>query len=287
MTLSGATRLAAVIGDPIRHSRSPAIFNAAFAATGLDWAYLAFEVSEGRAGGALDAMRVLGIEGLSVTMPHKTDVARLVDECSPHAARLGAVNCVARHGERLVGHNTDGAGFVASLAADGGFEPAGRRCVVLGGGGAARAVVLALAEADAAEVLVVNRSPDKAQAAAALAGPAGSVAPVDELARHLASADLLVNATSVGMDSTSSPVDDDSLAALAEGALVADLIYLPAVTPLLAAARARGIRTLNGLGMLVHQAAEAFELWTGLVAPVAEMRRAAEGRGEATPQPGD
>jgi shikimate dehydrogenase len=137
MNLSGATRLAAVIGDPIRHSRSPAIFNAAFAAAGLDWAYLAFEVPAGGAAGALDAVRALGIEGLSVTMPHKSDVAELVDECSPQAERLGAVNCVVRRGDRLVGHNTDVAGFVASLRADAGFDPAGRRCVVLGAGGAA------------------------------------------------------------------------------------------------------------------------------------------------------
>jgi len=281
MTLSGATRLAAVIGDPIRHSRSPAIFNAAFAATGLDWAYLAFEVPEGRAAGALDAVRALGIEGLSVTMPHKIEVARLVDERSPQAERLGAVNCVARRGDRLIGHNTDGAGFVASLRADADFEPGGRRCVVLGAGGAARAVVLALAEAGATEVTVVNRSADKARSAASLAGPLGSAAPVSDLATHLATADLLVNATSVGMDAASTPVDDRTLATVADGALVADLIYLPPVTPLLAAAEARGLRTLNGLGMLVHQAAEAFEHWTGLPAPLAEMRRAGGAPGGA------
>ena len=281
MTLSGATRLAAVIGDPIRHSRSPAIFNAAFAATGLDWAYLAFEVPEGRAAGALDAVRALGIEGLSVTMPHKTEVARLVDERSPQAERLGAVNCVARRGDRLIGHNTDGAGFVASLRADADFEPGGRRCVVLGAGGAARAVVLALAEAGATEVTVVNRSADKARSAASLAGPLGSAAPVSDLATHLATADLLVNATSVGMDAASTPVDDRNLATAADSVLVADLIYLPPVTPLLAAAEARGLRTLNGLGMLVHQAAEAFEHWTGLPAPLAEMRRAGGAPGGA------
>lgn len=274
MILSGTTRLAAVIGDPIRHSRSPAIFNAAFEAAGLDWAYLAFEVPDGRAAGALDAVRALGIEGLSVTMPHKTDVAALVDERSPQAERLGAVNCVVRDGDRLVGHNTDGAGFVASLRADAGFEPAGRDCVVLGAGGAARAVILALAEGGASAVTVVNRSTDKAATAAALAGAIGSTAPAAALIERLASADLLVNATSLGMDSASLPVDAADLGALPEAALVADLIYRPVVTPLLAAAEARGLRTLNGLGMLVYQAAEAFRLWTGTPAPVAEMRRA-------------
>jgi shikimate dehydrogenase len=281
MEISGATHLAAVIGDPIRHSRSPAIFNAAFAATGLDWVYLAFEVVGGRAGAALEAMRVLGVDGLSVTMPHKTDVAALVDELSPQAERLGAVNCVARDGDRLIGHNTDGAGFVASLRTDGGFEPSGRRCVVLGAGGAARAVVLALAEAGAADVVVVNRSIDKAEAAATLAGAVGRVAPTTHLAAQLTTADLLVNATSVGMDDRSNPIDQASLEALPSAALVSDLIYRPLVTPLLAGADGRGLRTLGGLGMLVYQAAVAFEHWTGLDAPVTEMRRAAARAGEA------
>jgi len=281
--LTGATRLAAVIGDPIRHSRSPAIFNAAFAATGLDWAYLAFEVPGGRAAAALDAMRVLGIEGLSVTMPHKTDVAHLVDELSSQAARLDAVNCVARDGDRLIGHNTDGAGFVSSLRIGAGFDPAGRRCVVLGAGGAARAVVLALAEAGAAEVVVVNRSPDRAADAAELAGAIGRIAETSALAAPLADADLLVNATPVGMDAISTPVDAALLDVLPDGALVADLVYQPLVTPLLGLAAGRGLATLDGLGMLVYQAAEAFERWTATAAPVVEMRRA----GEASGVPGE
>jgi shikimate dehydrogenase len=286
MAISGATRLAAVIGDPIRHSRSPAIFNAAFAATGLDWAYVAFEVAEGGAGGALAAMRALGIEGLSVTMPHKTDVAALVDERRGAADPLGAVNCVAREGTRLVGHNTDGAGYLESLRTGAGFDPAGRRCVVLGAGGAARAVVLALAQAGAAQVVVVNRSLDKAETAAALAGPVGVVGRPEELVAAVPRVDLLVNATSVGMDATSCPVDDETLAALAPTALVSDLIYRPTVTPLLARAAERGVATHGGLGMLVHQAAVAFELWTGSGAPVTAMWEAArsaddlDGRGD-------
>jgi shikimate dehydrogenase len=276
MTVSGSTRLAAVIGDPIRHSRSPAIFNAAFAATGLDWTYLAFEVPEGRAAGALDAMRVLGIDGLSVTMPHKTDVAHLVDQLSPQAARLDAVNCVARDGDRLAGHNTDGQGFVSSLRTDADFDPAGRRCVVIGAGGAARAVILALAEAGADQVVVVNRSLERADSAARLAGAVGRATGTESLPGELTGADLLVNATSVGMDATSTPAHESALAALPDHALVADLVYRPAVTPLLGLAAARGLVTLGGLGMLVYQAAAAFELWTGIAAPVAEMRRAGE-----------
>jgi shikimate dehydrogenase len=278
--VSGQTRLAALIGDPARHSLSPAIHNAAFAAAGLDWVFLAFEVQAGDAAAALNGMRALGIDGLSVTMPHKTDVARLVDEATVQARTLEAVNCVVRDGRRLIGHNTDGAGFLASLALGAAFDPAGRRCVVLGGGGAARAVILALAEAGAAEVAVVNRTRERAETAVALAGPVGRVVSMTggDLGEVLREADLVVNATSVGMDGTSRPIDEAAVGEMgAQGAatLVAELIYHPAETPLLRAARAVGLPTLGGLGMLVHQAAAAFSLWTGVDAPVGAMSAAA------------
>ena len=272
---SGSTRVAAVIGDPIRHSRSPQILNAAFAAAELDWVYVAFPVAEGRAAAALDAMRTLALSGLSVTMPHKTAVADRLDAApwgalSDTARRLRAVNCVVADGDRLIGHNTDGVGFLASLAADADFSPAGRRCVVVGAGGAARALVLALAGAGAAEVAVLNRTESRAADAAGLARAVGRVATPDDVAR----AELVVNATSVGMDGTSMAVD---AAALGPGQLVADIVMQPLDTPLLVAAADRGAATLAGLGMLVHQAAAAFELWTGQPAPIEVMVRAAHG----------
>jgi len=274
---TGATRVAAVIGDPIGHSRSPRILNAAFAAAGLDWVFVAFPVLEGQAPAALAAMRTFGISGLSVTMPHKTAVADRLDAqpwggLSETARRLRAVNCVVADGGRLVGHNTDGTGFVASLSSDAGFSPDGRRCVVLGAGGAARALVLALAEAGAAEVAVVNRTPERAAEAAALAGPVGRVGSFDG-PDVLVGADLVVNATSVGMDGRSCPVDPERLEATM---LVADIVMQPLDTPLLQAAAARGAATLTGLGMLARQAAVAFELWTGQDAPIEVMVRAAE-----------
>lgn len=274
MTISGHTAVAALIGSPVGHSLSPAIHNAAFAAAGLDWVYVAFDVPAGAAPAALDAMRVLGLGGLSVTMPHKHDVCAALDDLDPGAAALGSVNTVVRGpGGRLVGHSTDGDGFVSCLRTDAEFDPAGRRVVVLGAGGAARSVVEALVRHGVAEVVVVNRTPERAQRAAALAGQRGRVGPP----ACVAEADLVVNATSVGMgeptESGALPCDPSLLGA---GQLVADLVYHPRETAFLAAARARGARVLDGLGMLVHQAVLQQVLWTGHEPDAAVMRAAAE-----------
>jgi shikimate dehydrogenase len=167
--------VAGVIGSPIRHSLSPVLHNAAFRALDLDWAFLAFEVTAGDGAAAVHGARALGIEGLSVTMPHKADVIPALDKLSPTAEKLGAVNTITRQGGALLGLSTDGPGFLDALRLDEGFDPAGRRCVVFGAGGAARAVVLALAEAGAAQVTVVNRTAERAREAVALAGAVGRV----------------------------------------------------------------------------------------------------------------
>lgn len=267
--VSGNTRIAGVIGQPVRHSLSPAIHNAAYDACGLDWVYVAMEVASGTVPEALAGMRALGIAGLSVTMPHKEAVFEAVDELTPAARAMRAVNCVHLDGGRLVGYNTDGDGFVDSLRADAGVDPSGMRVTVLGAGGAARSVIEALARSGAAEVAVVNRTPDRAADAAALAGAVGIVG----TSSSVATADLVVNATSVGMGSDDLPVDSSLLRA---GQIVADLVYHPIDTALLRAARSAGARSVGGLGMLVHQAARQFTLWTGMTAPVAAMRAAAE-----------
>jgi len=267
---TGSTRLAAVIGSPVRHSLSPVLHNAAFAAAGLDWVYVALEVGPGRVPEALAGMRALGIGGLSVTMPHKEAVAAECDRLSDDAAALGAVNCVVPDGDELVGHNTDGAGFVAALAADG-VDPAGMACVVLGAGGAARAIALALARAGAAEVAVVNRTAARAEQAVALLGGVGRVVAPADAGESVGAAGLVVNATSVGMgDPAPSDLPLDP-ARLRAGQVVADIVYRPLETALLRAARTRGATAVNGVPMLVHQAAVAFELWTGVPAPVAAM----------------
>lgn len=266
--ITGATRVAAVIGAPVRHSLSPALHNAAFALLGLDWVYVAFEVAPGAASDALAAMRTLGLGGLSVTMPHKEDVADAVDVLDPAAAALHSVNTVSAGSDgALHGHSTDGAGFVASLL-EVGVDPAGRRVGVAGAGAAGRAVIDALARAGAAELVVVNRSADKAQAAAALAGAAGRVG----VEADLAHCDLVVNATSIGLGSDVPAIDP---AVLRPTQVVADLVYHPLETALLRAAAAAGARTVDGLGMLVHQAALQQELWHGQRPDPAVMRAAA------------
>lgn len=274
--ISGTTRSAGVIGQPVRHSLSPSIFNAAFAASGLDWAYLAFEVPDGAAGLAMAGVRALGLEGVSVTMPHKAAVLSALDELTDDAEDLGAVNCVARRGTTLVGHNTDGAGFVDALRIDEGLDPAGRSFAVIGAGGAARAVIRALGRAGAGAVVVVNRSTDAAEIATALAGPIGRVGTAEEVG----GVDVVVNATPLGMGIVVSrdgepepmPVDPQLLES---GQIVVDLVYHPALTPLAEAARARGLHTVNGLGMLIHQAAHAFRIWTSEEPPLEAMSAAA------------
>lgn len=283
--LSGATRVAGVIGDPVGHSLSPILHNAAFAALGIDWVYVAFRVAAGQAAAAVDAMRTLDLAGLSVTMPHKQGVAAAVDRLTPSAAALGAVNTVSwsttSADAELVGESTDGAGFMAALVGDEGFDPAGRACVVLGTGGAARAVSLALAGAGAATVTVIGRRSAPAEAAAALAGPAGRAVVVGEgggeATEALDGAELVVNATPVGMSgdrSGSGPPFGIGAGALEKAAFVADLVYAPATTPLMVAARAAGVACCNGLGMLIHQAARQVELWTGRPAPLEAMSAA-------------
>jgi shikimate dehydrogenase len=301
--VSAATTVVGVIGDPVEHSLSPLLHNTAFAEMGLNWVSVGFPVAAGYAEAALSGMRALGIAGLSVTMPHKEVVAELVDRTTPVATRLAAVNCVTLTADELVGDNTDGEGFVAALRHADGFEPEGKKCLVIGAGGAARAVVLALAEAGAADVVVVNRTESRAVVAAALAGPVGRVGHPEDAA----AAELVVNATPTGMDRTQDrqsqapdaqahqsqatdaqapdtqasdagagrtpfPLDPQYLVA---GQVVVDLVYHPASTPWLLAARDRGAVTHNGLGMLVHQAARQLRSWTGEEPPVGAMWQAA------------
>jgi shikimate dehydrogenase len=268
VAIDGRTNVAGVIGDPVEHSISPLLHNTAFSTLGLDWVYVAFPVPAGRGEAAVAAMADLGIRGLSVTMPHKVAAARACERLTPVAEQLGAANTVTNLSGSLVGDSTDGPGFIDSLA-EHGWSPEGKRCLVLGAGGAARAVVLALAQAEAKSVVVVARQREQALAAAALAGASGTAGSVGDAGE----ADLVVNATPVGMTTSEVPFELDP-GLLGPGQLVADLIYAPALTPLLAVARERGAATTNGLGMLVHQAARQFRAWTGQEPPLEAMSAA-------------
>lgn len=278
MLPGGGTRVAAVLGDPVRHSLSPVLLNTAFEVAGLDWIYVAFEVAPTRLPDAFAGVRALGIDGLSITMPHKEAAAVCADRLSATAELLGAVNCIVNDGGLLVGHNTDGEGFIRALRHGFDFDPRGRRCVVFGAGGSARAIVLALADSGADEIVVVNRTLGRAERAAALAGDRGEVVAPEGIGPDIADADLVVNATSVGMGEPSSADVPFDGSLLHEGQLLVDIVYKPLETPLLASARASGATVANGVPMLAHQAAVQFELWTGNEAPIEAMLAAVADR---------
>ena len=265
--ITGATTVVGVIGDPVRHSLSPAIHNAAYEAIGLDAVYVAFPVATGSGDLAVASCRALGLRGLSVTMPHKEAVLKAADECSEDAHLLGAANTLINNNGRIRAESTDGIGCVNALH-EAGFDPVGKKCMVIGAGGAGRGVVLALCRAGA-RVVVVNRSRQRGEHAVALGGANASLGVLDAVSDM----DLVINATSQGMGNDASlPLDPTRLR---KGQFVNDLIYNPMETPLLRAALQAGAIPVDGLGMLIHQAAQQILLWTGDVAPISVMRDAA------------
>jgi shikimate dehydrogenase len=265
-------KLAGVMGWPVAHSRSPMLHGWWLRRYGIDGAYLPLAVRPERLEQALRALPALGFAGCNVTIPHKEAALRLVDRVDATARRIGAVNTIVVEGDgSLSGSNTDAFGFVASLGPDwhGDAGPA----VVVGAGGAARAIVVALAERGVPEIRIVNRTAARAEKLVGELG--GRAVPWERRAEALADASLLVNATSQGMKGE--PPLDLPLARLPPAATVADIVYVPLATPLLAAARARGNPTVDGLGMLLHQARPGFEAWFGVAPEVTrELREAVE-----------
>ncbi len=269
--VSGATRIVGLIGWPVDHSLSPVIHNAAFAALGLDWVYVALPVAPGRMPSAVAGLGALGLAGANVTMPHKEAAAGLATDLSEDATRLRAVNTLVVSGDDVVGHNTDAPGFERFLERDAAFDAAGRSALILGSGGAARACALALARAGAASVTVAARDLGRAaEVARCLLGLPAEVRAVGWRDAAAVAADVVVNATPVE-DPADLPLDDR----LGGAELVVDLRYRPAVTPLVAAAREAGAAAFGGLGMLIHQAALSFEIWTGHVPSSSVMSAAA------------
>jgi shikimate dehydrogenase len=272
--------LVGVFGYPVAENPTGIMQEAAFRACGLNWRYLTIEVRPEQLADAVRGLRAFNMRGINLTIPHKVAVIEHLDGLSPEAELMGAVNTVVREGQRLIGHNTDGKGFVRSVREDAGMDPAGKRVVFLGAGGAARAMAVEMALAGAAHITIVNRTPARGKTLVDLvqsrtSTPAALVPWQDPYAVP-AEADILVNATSIGLF----PLVDEKPAVAMESIhpdlLVCDVIPNPPHTAFLAAAEARGARTLDGLGMLVGQGAIAFKMWTGVEAPVDVMREALE-----------
>jgi shikimate dehydrogenase len=268
--------LVGVFGQPVAENPTGVMQEAGFAAAGLDWRYLTIEVPPERLGAAVEGARAMGFRGFNLTIPHKVSVIPFLDEIAPSAAMIGAVNTVRREGDRWIGENTDGQGFLRGLQLDAGVDPAGKRVVVLGAGGAARAIATELALAGAAELVVVNRTEARGEAMCAdLRRNVRSAVRFEPWrGRYVvpADADVLVNATSIGLYPDVDAMPDVDLSAAR--AVVCDAVFNPPETPLLRAARQRGLATLDGLSMLVYQGVIGFELWTGQSAPEAVMKSA-------------
>jgi len=273
--LSGRTRLAGIVGWPVAHSLSPRLHGHWLRRCRIDGAYVPLAVPPERLEQALRALPALSFAGVNLTIPHKEPAAFLVDRLAPAAERIGAVNTIVVEPDgSLLGDNTDGFGFIASLSESrAGWRAAAGPAVLLGAGGAARAVAVALLDAGAPEVRLLNRTPDRAQALAeALGGPIHAV-PWRERNAALDGAALLVNTTSLGM--RHQPPLVLALDSLPRSAVVTDVVYTPLITALLAVARARGNPVVDGLGMLLHQARPGFRSWFGVDPTVDEDLRAA------------
>jgi shikimate dehydrogenase len=275
--ISGETKLCGIIGDPIEHTMSPAMHNAAFKKSGLNYLYLPFRVKSEDLGEAIDGVRALNIRGLNVTIPHKVSVIPFLDKLDSLVDGIGAVNTIVNDEGVLMGYNTDATGFLRTLI-EGGIEPRGKNVVILGAGGASRAISFILAERGAS-LVILNRlleldwAEELASRISEFFGKQVEALELDEknLAKVLEKADIVVNATSVGM---SPKIDETPLPSklLKPDLVVYDIVYNPAKTRLLREAEAAGARTLSGLNMLVWQGALAFEKWTGREAPVEAMR---------------
>ena len=267
--------LAGIVGWPVAHSRSPFIHNYWLAKYGITGAYVQLPVEPGKLDIAIAGLAALGFRGCNITLPHKVDALKLVDSVDVNAKRMGAMNTVVVQPDgSLKGFNNDGFGYIQSLLdAQPNWRADAGPITVLGAGGAARAVVLSLADRGAKEIRLLNRTDSKAQELAAEFGAPVKALPWSQRHEALADVALLVNTTSQGMHDT--PALELDLSALPQSALVSDVIYVPLETPLLIAARQRGNTTVNGLGMLLNQARPAFHAWFGVMPEITQELRLA------------
>ena len=281
IAVDAETQLYGIFGNPVSHSLSPLIHNAAFSHFKMNSVYLAFTLEPAYLGIAFEGLRAMGIRGINVTIPYKEAVLEFVDDIPEDIDRCtGAINTIHNHNGKLIGYNTDGPGFLMALANELSFNPAGKSVLVLGAGGAARGVVFSLARARAEKIWILNRSLDRAQGLAEHAGgffPETEFEAVKQLYEIQGEKiDLVINATSCGMHNQEVPLD---LRVLERKTSVYDLVYISGETPFLKAARSLDFPCANGLGMLVNQAALSFEIWTGKKEGVREsMLGALKGR---------
>ena len=275
MKIDGYTRLAAVVANPIKHSISPFIHNSAFEATNTNGVYLAWEVDEAELAETVANIRRYQMYGINLSMPYKEQVIPYLDRLSEEACLIGAVNTVVNREGTLIGYNTDGKGFFKSVPS---FKISGKRMVLLGAGGAAKAILAQAILDGVSQISVFVRSSsmektrsylEKIQNATGFRVDLFALEDVQNLQDSITQADLLVNATSVGMDGSSQPIPTSIV--LPEKLLVADVIYQPFETPFLKWAKEQGNEAINGLGMLLYQAAEAFEFWTGKEMPTDQI----------------
>ncbi|WP_454379119.1 shikimate dehydrogenase [Streptococcus sp. Marseille-Q6504] len=275
MKIDGYTRLAAVVANPIKHSISPFIHNSAFEATNTNGVYLAWEVDEAELAETVANIRRYQMYGINLSMPYKEQVIPYLDRLSEEACLIGAVNTVVNREGTLIGYNTDGKGFFKSLLS---FKISRKRVVLLGAGGAAKAILAQAILDGVSQISVFVRSSsmektrpylEKIQNATGFRVDLFALEDIQELQDSITQADLLVNATSVGMDGSSQPIPTSIV--LPEKLMVADVIYQPFETPFLKWAKEQGNQSINGLGMLLYQAAEAFELWTGKEMPTDQI----------------
>jgi len=277
MKISGTTRIIGIFGDPVKHSLSPLMHNEALARIGYDAVYIPFHVRSDDLPKAVESIRILDLLGVNLTVPHKERGCALLDEIDDEARLIGAVNTVVNRQGRLIGYNTDGVGFLRSLAEDLEINPAGRRILLLGAGGACRAALVALARAGAGSIVVANRTPERATALVAEFQPvfsgtsfASCSLTKEALAAHLPGVDLLVNTSALGLGGE--PLSSLPWEKLPVFAAVYDMVYGFEPTPLLREAVARGHAGADGLGMLAAQGEEGFRLWTGRTPPSGVMK---------------
>ena len=278
MNIYGKTKLVGIVGWPIEHTFSPNIHNAAFIEVGLDWVYLPLPVLPDDLRAAVEGLKVMGFMGFNVTMPHKKTIIEHLDTLSDEAVLADAVNTVKREGGRLVGHNTDGRGFVESLKKDAGFIPEGKDALIIGAGGAARSVAISLAINRVGSITVVNRSPERAEELCSLIKDNFPLCEVkflppddEKIVSVKKDSQLIVNATSLGMpDNPGLPIGLDGIGA---GHLVYDLIYDPVETDFLKRAGEHGAQTINGIKMLLYQGMIAWEIWTDMEPPAEKMAK--------------